>query len=241
MHQQIETGDFNQDIPAFDGDPLVMEADQFAAQYNVPPEITEPTYELLHKLEEFDHQTAVESVQALPLALTAGEVMADFYPGAAVNFPGIWAAELLHDVGKIEVGHELIDKSNEGQAWDPDDVEKMKHHPEAGGAMVRGAGLPEIVARPVEEHHHKQISSATYGPNAELTNEERIVRDCVAVADFADAMLTRTNTRNRDMSAEERQRAIREDIGLVVDDYSDADRLADAIYQRFMSQLGLAA
>lgn len=218
---------------------LIDQADHFAALYGVPEELTGPSYSLLRTLYEADVKSAEDSVRVLPLALATGEEILRFYADAQVNFPGIWSAALTHDVGKSTLRPGLIAKSNFGIAWDDADREETKPHAKAGADMARIAGLPEFVARPVEEHHHKQSSKDSYGTDPRLNNEERIIRDCVTIADFADAMITRVNTRNRDMSIDDKKHAIFGQISKVFDDYHAGDQLAIAVYRRVMQMLNL--
>lgn len=191
------------------------------------------TLQLLDQLREHDEKTAKESLQALPLALQAGESIGYFY-NIKVNMPGIWSAALLHDLGKIAVPKSVIDKSNEGKSWTNEDIKIMKIHPFAGATIIRKGGLSEEVARPVEEHHNRQLGSSNYGRNPHLNNDERIVRDAVASADFTDAALNRTNTRNAHLSRSQREQEVASDIHFIFEDYTDSESIASVVTQRLL-------
>lgn len=208
-------------IGASSHESLLRCASSLACQAGLDDETVGMTFDLLEKLQEHDEKTAKESLQTLPLALAVGKTIGEFY-GAEVEYDNIWAAALLHDIGKLAVPKELIDKSNAGLSWTDYDRAVMSIHPYAGAVMLRENGFSETVARAVEEHHHKQYGSPSYGRDARLSNSERITRDSVAAADFADAMLNRTNSRNRDFDITRRQEEVTADLHFLFDDYQQS-------------------
>ncbi len=205
-------------IGASSHDRLLRHASSLACQIGLNTETADITFDLLEKLREHDEKTAKESLQTLPLALAVGKAIENFY-GAEVEYDSLWAAALLHDIGKLAVPKALIDRSNAGISWNDYDRAVMSIHPFAGAEMLRKDGFPETVARAVEEHHHKQYGSPNYGRDARLSDSERITRDSVAAADFADAMLNRTNSRNRGFDITRRQEEVTADLHFLFDDY----------------------
>lgn len=198
----------------------------------VPYPVYNTTLSLLGDLRVFDDRTARESLQALPLALAAADVLLEFYESPQVDKSMVWSAALLHDIGKAALPKSLIDKSNEGLAWNDKDRAIMRRHPVAGYYIASEAGLPSTICRAIAEHHHKQYGSLNYGYDPKLNDLERTTRDCLGVGDFTDAALTRTNNRNAHMSRDERLAEVFTDIQLVFDDYYHGDELAHLVYNK---------
>ncbi|GEM_PF-4207345 len=212
---------------------LFEQARQLASKFGVPQETTTTSYELLDRLSAFDRQTAKESLQTLPLAIEVGQVVGEYRSGC-VDYASLWSAALLHDIGKVAVPKNIIDKSNIGAEWTDHDRELMRVHPLAGAMILRAYNFSEYIARPVEEHHHKQLGNNNYGKNPALNWSERVIRDCVAAADFADAALHRENTRNSHMSRHEREQEISADIQLLFNDYEHSKVLIENIIDRVL-------
>jgi len=218
--------DTNQsEIDAFDQ--LLVVSHELASKHDVPESLRSMSFRLLSELRDFDTKTATESMQVVPLALSTGRTIGDFY-GITIDYPSIWVASLLHDLGKTAVPKDIINKSNIGLEWTNSDCQAMLVHPFDGAIQVRHHGMPESIARPIEEHHHKQLGRA-YGRSDDLSPSERIARDCVASADFADAALNRTNTRNQQMSRREREAEVATDIRFLFDDYPRGGELASRV------------
>ena len=221
-------------VESSDYDHLLVVSRQLGSTYDVPRSLLYSSFQLLSRLRDFDKKTAKESMQVVPLALTAGKTIGDFYD-ISIDYSSIWAASLLHDLGKTAVPKCIIDKSNEGKEWTDSDREIMRIHPFAGADQVRSYGMPENIARPIEEHHHKQIGSFVYGKSDYLTPSERITRDCVAAADFTDAALNRANTRNQHLSRSEREAEVAVDVRFLFDDYPRGGELAASITRNLVS------
>ncbi|MDZ7744593.1 MAG: HDIG domain-containing protein [Candidatus Saccharibacteria bacterium] len=210
---------------------LLDDSRSLAIEIGVDQHTYVTTFELLEKLRQFDEQTARESLQTLPLALKTAQAIHDVFPDAEVDLAAIWSSSLLHDIGKIEVSQDLIAKSNEGTDWGLKDHTQIIPHAWLGGQIARQYGLSDTIARAIEEHHHKQDSVLAYGVDEELSDSERITRDCLTTADFTDAMLTRTNTRNEHLSYGERLEAVWNHICFVFNDYNSRDYLATTVYK----------
>jgi putative nucleotidyltransferase with HDIG domain len=209
---------------------LFMSAKKSADDIGVDTRLQNTTFKLLSDLQSFDAKTAEESLQSLSIALSIGRVIIDFYDAPRVEPAFIWSSIILHDIGKPVVGKCLIDKSNHGAEWTEQDREYMKSHTTAGANMAMSAGAPTAVCRSIAEHHHKQFGAPWYGLDPNLNDLERTTRDCVAVADFTDAMSTRTNTRNAHLTPHERLNEIRANTELVFDDYNRGTDLAAQIF-----------
>ncbi len=110
-------------------------------------------------------------------------------------------------------------------------------HVEIGYYMAKELGLPDIVVRPIAESHGKQKHNP-YGLNPVLSPSELNVRTCIAVADPADAMLSRNNTFNQHLSLDERREWVRGQVAFVCEDYANnGSGLADCINQNIEAEL----
>ncbi len=219
---------------------LLASAERIADCLNVPEEMRASTLHLLNHLKDHDEQVAQESLQGLHLALVVADSIEQFYE-TKVNKPAVWSAYILHDIGKLTINKELLQKSHDGKEWTEDDAVEMSKHAKAGYHIANDYGLPQTVVRAIAESHGKQPVRA-YGMCEELGEDELHVRNCIAIADFADAMLYRTNTRNCSMSDEERRAAVGEDINFVFSDYqNDSAGLAALVERKLFLNLRLLA
>jgi diguanylate cyclase (GGDEF)-like protein/putative nucleotidyltransferase with HDIG domain len=92
-------------------------------------------------------------------------------------------AALMHDVGKIGMPDELLQKPD---ALTPAEFEVMKHHPALGYRIVRSAGLGDTEAQWVL-HHHEHFDGSGY-PHGLSGNEIPLGSRIILVADAFDAM-----------------------------------------------------
>jgi putative nucleotidyltransferase with HDIG domain len=190
---------------------------------------------LIRQLGHHDSKTAKESLQTLPLAIDVGVTIGEFYQ-TDPNTDAIWTASVLHDIGKLTVPKPIIDISNEGKIWNDRHRGIMKRHPLTGARILRSEGMPEVIARPVEEHHHRQYGCASYGRESRLNNAERIVRDSIAAADFTDAAINRTNSRNVNMTRLERENEVGKNLKFLFVEYERGEELADKIAVRLLGR-----
>ncbi len=212
-------------------DGLLHNAIELAGECHIGGVLQDKTFELLDELCAYDEDVALGGLRTLPIALGVAEEIGSFY-GIEVDKSSVFVGSLLHDIGKIALPKELLVKSSAGQEWTLPDALAMRQHVELGGMLLRYQGMPTTVVRLVEEHHHKQMGGNEYGVDPHLNNEERVCRDGVAIADFAEADINRTNTRNRDLTQLQREQEVVADITYVLNDYSDALYLANRIAHR---------
>jgi putative nucleotidyltransferase with HDIG domain len=105
---------------------------------------------------------------------------------APVRLRDLAIGGLLHDVGKLSVPNEILQKPG---ALTDDEFEVIKRHPEAGSRLVRELGFSDQVARLVLDHHERLDGSGyPRGIGApDLDVETRIL----AVCDVFDALLSK--------------------------------------------------
>ncbi len=210
---------------------LLHDAYILAKENNVDEKLQNTTFDLLGEMYVYDEDIAIGGLRTLPIALSTADEIGLFY-GIDIDWESIFASSLLHDVGKMALPKELLVKSTIGQEWTTTDSLTMRQHVYMGGMILRNRCFPVTVIRSVEEHHHKQTGGNEYGIDAHLSNEERICRDVVAIADFAEADINRTNTRNRHLSRHQREQEVANDIAYVLDDYTDGQELTERITTR---------
>lgn len=94
----------------------------------------------------------------------------------------IRAAAAVHDVGKIEMPAEIVDKP--GPLSD-DEFAVVKEHPETGARMVAGLGDDELTR--IVRHHHERVDGSGY-PDGLAGEEIPLGARIVAAADTFDAV-----------------------------------------------------
>lgn len=92
-------------------------------------------------------------------------------------------AGLLHDIGKIGVSEEILDKTSK---LEPEEWEKIKEHPTKGAEIISHLDFLEGIVDWIR-YHHKWYDGHGY-PNVEEGNTVPIEAAIIAVADSFDAM-----------------------------------------------------
>lgn len=133
----------------------------------------------------------------------------------------IRTAALLHDIGKIEVPWEILEKPG---ALTDQEFAEIKKHPEAGARLVEGMGDPQLTA--IVMHHHERIDGGGY-PSRIAGEEIPVGARIIAVADTFDA-LTSARSYRQPRSHEEALGVLREEAGSQLD--GDAVRAFDGRY-----------
>ncbi len=94
---------------------------------------------------------------------------------------------LLHDIGKLEVGLDIIEKPGR---LDADEWEKMRQHPLLGAQMAaQMPGVDSAVLVPILEHHMAWDGSGY--PSRTPRRKQHLSSRIVAVADSYDAMTSK--------------------------------------------------
>lgn len=214
-----------------DYDELLELAYQTAEKNGLSPGLFDVTFGLLEELRAHDEDAALGGLRAAPIALEIADETAHFY-NIEIDNKWVQVTALLHDVGKTAISKDLLEKSSVGKEWTVDDGIAMRQHVVAGGAIIRKYGLPFSVSRAVEEHHSKQVGSEPYGVDSNLDYQARLYRDVTALADYEEADLNRTNSRNAHLSRAEREEEIARDVDFVLSDYTGSSELSARIVAR---------
>ena len=199
---------------------------------------TYPTFSLLEDLREHDEDAAIGGLRTLPIALEIAEET-DRVTNSCTDKRWQFITALLHDIGKVSLPKQLLQKSSRGEEWTAQDMEATRPHAESGGKILFANGFPEVVCRAVAGHHSKQLGSNEYGLDLLISDEARIYRDCTAVADFVEASENRINSRNKDLSVEQRHQYEIDDIAYVYDDYEQKNLIIEKVIIRTLGQSAL--
>jgi putative nucleotidyltransferase with HDIG domain len=137
---------------------------------------------LLVRLAHKDDYTAEHTRGVALRAVQVGEELGL----APVRLRELAVGGLLHDVGKLAVPNEILQKPG---ALTDEEFDVIKRHPEAGAELVRDLGFSKQVARLVLDHHERLDGSGyPRGIGApDLDLETRIL----AVCDVFDALLSK--------------------------------------------------
>jgi putative nucleotidyltransferase with HDIG domain len=103
---------------------------------------------------------------------------------AAAAVARIRTAALLHDVGKIEVPAEIVDKP---APLTDDEYATIRRHANAGARMVEALGDPAVTT--IVRHHHERFDGTGY-PARLQGYEIPLGARIVAVADTFDALIS---------------------------------------------------
>lgn len=132
---------------------------------------------------EHDEYTYQHSSNVAALALSLGSLIST----EPEFLSSLGTGALLHDVGKLAVGKEIINKQG---ALDPGEWEKMRRHPVAGAEMIASMSGVDPGAVVAIAEHHVRYDGGGY-PQRSTTRRPHIVSRIVSVADCYDAMTSR--------------------------------------------------
>ena len=104
--------------------------------------------------------------------------------GHDLNPHAIATALLFHDLGKISVGFEILNKSGilTAEEWD-----RIREHPQLGYEMIQRSQMDTEETRPVLLQHHERLDGSGYPLGLRGDQVHLLGRIC-AIADVFDAM-----------------------------------------------------
>jgi HD-GYP domain-containing protein (c-di-GMP phosphodiesterase class II) len=157
-------------------------------------------------LKDFNQYTFYHSVNVAILSIALGSTISEHEDFLMM----LGAGALLHDIGKLAVGREMLDKT--GQLT-PEEWEAMCTHPTAGAQMVSlMPGIDKAVLIPILEHHMRWDGCGY--PVRTPIRRQHITSRVIEITDAYDAMTSR-----RAYSAARTQH---EAISLIVQDAGSA-------------------
>ncbi len=96
-----------------------------------------------------------------------------------------WGA-LLHDIGKLAVPDEIINKPGK---LSEEEWQVVRQHPKLGGDLVAGVDFLAPVAD-IPYHHHERWDGSGY-PNGLLTKQIPLIAQIFSIVDVWDSLLSR--------------------------------------------------
>jgi len=146
----------------------------------------------------------LSTIEALALAIAAQQEAGDgrlrrvrvYATGLAralgmseTEVPGVNAAALLHDIGKLAVPEYLLWKAG---PLAPEELQKIRRHPQAGAAIVGGVPFPYPVASIILSHHERW-DGAGY-PVGLVGEDIPLGARILATTDYFDALMSEPST-----------------------------------------------
>ncbi|GAB6877597.1 hypothetical protein JCM13210_23250 [Thermaerobacter litoralis] len=131
-------------------------------------------------LEAKDRYTYGHADRVARLAVTIGRQLGL----SDIQLEQLQYAGILHDIGKIGVRDEILNKPGK---YSPEEYEEMKKHPVIGARIVDGVHSLETVAYWIR-HHHERYDGTGY-PDGLSGEDIPLGARIIAVADAFDAML----------------------------------------------------
>jgi HD-GYP domain-containing protein (c-di-GMP phosphodiesterase class II) len=137
----------------------------------------------LSGLKNYDEYTFYHSVNVAILSIALGSLITNDERFLST----LGSGALMHDIGKLSVGHEIINKPGQ---LSPEEWEAMQRHPVFGAEMLLAMpGIDRGAIVPVLEHHMR-YDDAGY-PRRAPKRRQHLISRIVAVADAYDAMTSR--------------------------------------------------
>ena len=134
-------------------------------------------------LKNYDEYTFYHCVNVAILSLALGSLLTN----DEKFLSSLGTGALLHDIGKLSVGYDVINKPGK---LDAAEWEAMQRHPVLGSEMLTAmAGVDRAAIVPVLEHHMR-FDAAGY-PKRNPARPQHVASRIVAVADAYDAMTSR--------------------------------------------------
>ena len=166
----------------------------------------------LSSIKNYDEYTYNHSTNIAVLSITFGQHL-----GLSKQMLSkLGMAALLHDIGKIDIDKEVLNKSGK---LSRDEWEILKAHPLMGVKKLLKTGeLNEILIRAITVafQHHKRVDLQGY-PQTKSTRELNLFSKIVAIADCYDALTTPRVYRSRSYSAAEALGIMLDDSGTMFD------------------------
>jgi HD-GYP domain-containing protein (c-di-GMP phosphodiesterase class II) len=134
-------------------------------------------------LKNYDEYTFYHSVNVAILSLALGSLLTK----DERFLSSLGTGALMHDIGKLSVGHDIINKPGQ---LSPEEWDAMQRHPVLGAEMIAMMpGIDKTAIVSVLEHHMRADGSGY--PKRAQPRPQHLASRIVAVADAYDAMTSR--------------------------------------------------
>lgn len=147
--------------------------------------------EIVRKVEKKDRYTYLHSERVAEYAVKIAKKL----ELNKVQLNDLTNASFIHDIGKINVPEEILNKPSH---LTNEEFAEIKKHPKDGAEMVKGTYYEELA--PIIEQHHERLNGSGY-PNGLKEEEILLEARIIAVSDTFDAM-TEDRAYRKAMSAE---------------------------------------
>lgn len=129
-----------------------------------------------------------------------------YYDNVAMANVGFMCG-FLHDMGKLEVDQEILNKKNK---LNSKEFEEIKKHSLYSYELLKEAGLNDYST--IALYHHEKYNGKGY-PTGIKGNEIPLMSRIVALCDVFDAMTSKREYRNNIISTEDTLKYIKDNIG----------------------------
>jgi len=137
---------------------------------------------ILLELTQRDNSHYIHSCNVAMLGLGLAKTLVN--DGHDLNLHALAAALLFHDLGKIPVGLEILNKSEPltAEEWD-----RIREHPQLGYEMIQRVQMDTEEARLVLLQHHERLDGSGY-PSGLMGDQVHLPGRICAITDIFDAM-----------------------------------------------------
>ncbi len=146
---------------------------------------------LMVRLARHDHTTYTHSCNVGVFGM--GLVKSLLKEGEEFDVHNLGTAFFFHDIGKVEVGREIINKPGPLNIWE---VAAMRRHTKLGAKIMKRAGLMSPEAAAVITQHHERFDGSGYPMGLTGESIHPHARIC-AIADVFDALTSDRPYRRR--------------------------------------------
>ncbi len=143
----------------------------------------EDTISSFIKIIEYDYYTHTHSLNVSIYALSLGAHM----NLDEEDLASLGRAALLHDIGKSEIDHTIVNKQGKLSA---DEFKAMESHPSIGHEIAVNIGVEDKKMLDGIRHHHEKLDGMGY-PDSLCGDEITLFPRIIGICDIFDALTTR--------------------------------------------------
>lgn len=138
---------------------------------------------LVLAIEAKDEYTRGHSTRVSEYSMIIGATLKNY--GFSVDLEVLRISSLLHDIGKVNIPSEILQKK---EKLSKEEYEIIKKHPTLGAEIARSLEFPEEITEPIL-YHHERMDGYGY-PHGLQSEEIPLLARIIAIADTFDALTT---------------------------------------------------